>query len=332
MKKRTLIWALVAVMVLVLAACGKNNNSNNASPSASGQASPSAKEDPKTIIYVNPLVGHPVFIQAHEGLKDAAKKYGYKIVEVGPSTIDATAMVKELENAVVQKADAIVTVPLNWEAFGNVYKKIKDAGIPIVNLNSDTPADTRLAYIGTDAATYGKDAADKLASKMNGKGNVAIMMVALDIQVQAEMKDAIVKRFEEKYPDMKVSVVEADKGDMLVGVQKFTDIFKANPDVNAVIALNANAGVEAAKAMKELGLKDKITVLGIDDIQETVDNIKDGYIWASKVQNFYRMGYQAVESIHSHFAGDTVTSIMDSGTIFLTKDSVDTYKESLKVF
>lgn len=318
MRKRHLVIALV---LLVCAVTGIM---------AQGQSEPKEKE--KTIVFVNPLVGHPVYIAQEEGMKIAAKEFGFKPVIVGPTVIDAQNMVMEIETAIAQKVDGIVTVPFNWSAFKNVYQKAANAGIPIVNTGAETPEDWRLSFIGTDNTAYGILAADLLAEKMDGKVEVCIMMSQLDVANQVEIKDAFEMRIAEKYPNMNVAVIEADKADMMLAVQKFEEIFKAHPEVNAVVQLEATGGNAAAKVIDEYGIVDDVVILAIDDMAETLDNIREGLIWGTLAQNFYKQGYLSAKYIFDNAAGKEVPSVVDSGVVLITQENIDSYSDDMWAF
>ena len=53
--------------------------------------------------------------------------------------------------------------------------------------------------------------------------------------------------------------------------------------------------------------------------------IKDGKIWATMAQNFYKMGYTAGELAIKHLNGEEVDSVVDSGTVLITDENADTY-------
>ncbi len=285
-----------------------------------------AKE--RTIVWVNPLTGHPVYLMQEEAFGWAAKDYGFKPISVGPSQIDAENMVREIENAIAQKVDGIITVPFNWSAFQSVYDQAKKAGIPIVNTGADTPAEWRLAFIGTDNKAFGRDAARILIEKKKGKANICIMMSQLDIQNQVEQKQAFEEALKAS-PDMKVTVVEADKADMSLAVQKFEEVFKAYPQIDTVWMLEATGGVAAAKVAAEMGIANSITILAIDDVQQTVDEIRKGRIWGTLAQNFYRMGYEAAGFIMAHYAHQEVPASTDSKTTLVTQENVESYKKEM---
>ncbi len=307
----------IILVVLSLASC----RGSKSLPSRTGERT-------RTIVWVNPLVGHPVYVLQDESFRAAARDYGFQPVISGPSQIDAEGMVREIENAIAQKADGIITVPYNWSAFAPVYRRAREAGIPIVNTGTDTPEDWRLAFIGTDNVAFGRQAAEILIRRKGGRANICIMMSQLDLPNQVEQKQA----FEESlkaHPDMKIVAVEADRADMSTAVQKFEELFRAYSQIDTVLMLEATGGVAAARVAREMGIASRITILAIDDIQETIDSIREGTIWGTLAQNFYRMGYESAGLLMDHFAATHVPSKTDSGTILVTQENVGTYKSAM---
>ena len=280
------------------------------------------------VIFVNPLVGNPVFTSEENGFKRAAEEFKFKLKIIGPSTIDDAQMVQAVENALAEHPDAIATVPYNFSALQNTYKKVAAAGIPIFNSSSDSPEPTRVSYVGTDNTAYGIQAADILAKKTGGTGKVAIMLVRLDVSNQLAQKKAFEARIAEKYKGMRVVITEQDGGDALAAVQKFKDIFKAHREVDTVLCLDSVASDAIAIALKESKLVGKVTVLAIDDNASILDNIRKDVIWGTMAQNFYKMGYLSGKYIVDKLNGRPVPSFTDSGTVLITKENVDTYKEA----
>ncbi len=72
-------------------------------------------------------------------------------------------------------------------------------------------------------------------------------------------------------------------------------------------------------------------MVGIDDMDETLDAIRNGVVHATLTQNFYRCGYQAAQWIYDYQTNGTKPnpSSIDTGTIVVTKANVDTYIEEL---
>lgn len=280
------------------------------------------------IVWVNPLAGHPVYVMQTEAFLEAAKDYDFEPVCVGPSQIDVEQMVQELENAIAQRVDGIITYPLSPSSFGPVLEKAKKAGIPLVCTGADTPKDWRLGYVGTDTVAYGRQAAEYLIKRKNGKAKICIMHSRLDVQNQVETR----KAFEEAikpYPEMVVTVIEADRADMSVAVEKYQNIFRAYPEVDTVWDIEATGGAAAAQVAGEMGIADRLTILTIDDVDQTVDEIRKGRIWGTMAQNFYRMGYESAGMIMDHLVNRSKPSDVDSGTYLITRENVNTYKKDM---
>ena len=221
------------------------------------------------------------------------------------------------------KPDAIVAEPWDPSMYA-ALKRAKDAGIPVACTSNMPPEDLCFAFIGTNNTKYGIDAADVLAKKMNGKAGVMIMMSKLDISNQVESKNAFEARLKEKYPGMKVVLVDFDDANLQTATEKFDAAFRAYPQINAVILFEGTGAQAAAAIAKEQNKK--IVILGVDPIQETLDGIRKGNIWGTMAQNFYRRGYESIRYCVEYLNGNksAFNKVNDSGLVLVTKDNVDT--------
>ena len=281
----------------------------------------------KRIVFVSGIVGLPVLQPARIGAQKRGEELGYDVSWVGPTQFSETEMVNQMEIALAEKVDAVITSPTNPSVFRPIYLKFQDAGIPIVNAILDAPddQDLRIAYIGTDQEQYGINAAHHLAKQMGEKANIAVLMTTLDMGNQVAQLGAFQKTIEENYPDMKIVVKEANNSDAIIAAEKMGTIFLTYPEVDAVFCLEVACGPAAAQVMRETG-KTGVTVLAIDDVDDTLGAIREGLIWGTMTQDFYRMGYESVGFVHDFLNGNEVPSVTDSGTVLVTADNIDSYK------
>jgi ribose transport system substrate-binding protein len=92
-------------------------------------------------------------------------------------------------------------------------------------------------------------------------------------------------------------------------------------------------GLGAARAMEELGYKPgDVIMIAIDDVQETLDRIKDGYLYGTMTQNFFRMGYEPVLWLQDFVKDGKKPSqvINDSGTMLVTTANINTFKQDMR--
>lgn len=283
-------------------------------------------EDKPYVIWVNPLVGSAVFTCADEGITAASEEFGFKLKIIGPSVLDDTQMYQALQSALVEKPDVIVTTPYNYTALAPLYVQAQEEGIPIIDISSDSGVDSgRVSFIGTDNTTYGQLAADYINEEKGGEAHVLTMMANLDTSNQLEQRTAFEAKCAEEYPGIETVLVDEDNGDSATALQKFEDDLKAHPEIDTIFCLESIGGVAAANAVEELGLEGQITILAIDDNEDTVQFVRDGKIWATMAQNFYKMGYTAGEYAVKYLNGEEVDSVVDSGTVLITAENADTY-------
>lgn len=285
-----------------------------------------ASEEEPYIIWVNPLVGSAVFTSADEGITAASEEFGFKLKIIGPSVLDDTQMYQAVESAIVEQPDLIVTTPYNYTALAPLYVEAQEKGIPIIDISSDSGEESgRVSFIGTDNTAYGQLAADYINEEKGGEAHVMTMMANLDTSNQLEQREAFEAKCAEEYPGIETVLVDEDNGDSATALQKFADAMKAHPEIDTIFCLESIGGVAAANAVSEMGMDGKITILAIDDNADTVQMIKDGKIWATMAQNFYKMGYTAGELAIKHLNGEEVDSVVDSGTVLITDENADTY-------
>lgn len=290
------------------------------------------KQEEKHIVFVTPLVAHPVWLAAKDGLDAAAEDLGFRGEWVGPSSIDVDEMIKQIEVAIAEKADGIITQGLNPEAMVPVLKKADEAGIPVVVVNSDIPDAPRLAYIGTEPVNLGSEGAKAIIEKMDGETiKAAYGVTTFTNTISMNMVEGYKETFEEAGNYEEQTVIET-MGDTLTAVQKWQDVLNTYPETNVIIGTSAETGAAAAKVVNEMGLEDQVVILAIDDIEETLDGIRNGSIYGTMTQNFYRKGYQACQYLMDFIENGTVPEEMinDSGTTLVTLENIDTYNTDMK--
>lgn len=294
------------------------------------------------IVFVTPLVAHPVWDVARAGFEDTAKRLDFNAQYVGPQGIDPAEMVNQIEIALSSKVDGIITMPIAPTAMRPVFKKAADMKTPVVFIGAIDPESTSLASVGTDEDNLGKIGSDAIKAYFAKKGNpplrAVVMQSTMDASFAIKARDGYLK-YMASYPNFKMVVNEFCNSDMLIAMQKYESVFKAYPEINLVIGVCGEAGPAAAKVVKEQKLQSKITTIAIDDVAETMDLIRDGTIYGTKAQNFYKMAQLCSEILVDYLRNgkspaknpDKQKYDFDSGAIFVTKDNIDNYKDAMKM-
>ena len=278
--------------------------------------------------FVCPIVGLEYWDMASAGIKAADEEFGTTTQIVGSSDT-ATAMtdvVNYMEAAISSKPDGLMTY-CGLESMPTFVEKAWDLGIPTVAIDSDTPVESsRIAYVGTDPYNAGYSTGETMLKYTEGKAKVGVLCSS--VTAVKEMKEIDAFKDAVKDSDIEIIAQEETNGDLATGVDKMTALVQTYPEMNAVLCTSAYDVQAAAKVKEEMGLDDMV-LIGYDDQEETLNYIRKGVIDAICVQDPYQMGYQSVKVLKEYLDNDGKLDqeVYDTGTITVTAENVDTYKD-----
>lgn len=292
-------------------------------PEATAQPEPAKK---LRILFVSPMIGHPVWLGAKEGLDAASAEFGFEGVWMGADDHSVEKTVEAFEQAVAEKPDGIVCCPFAPAAFEVVMQKAKDAGIPVSTVAVDAiKPELRTAFIGTDSKAAGLKMAETLHAIVGDDMKVGIMMSNLDAANQLIQIEAF-KEYIKQFPNAEILTIQEDAGDMNKCMEVFSTMIDTYPEMNCIMGNEGGGAPGYAKILTERGLTDKITVLTMDDTEQNLAVVKSGEIYGLMAQDFFKMGYLGAQYAFDAAQGKEVPAMTDSGVTLITKENVDTYK------
>lgn len=314
-KKLVLIIVGIMIMSMMVLGCGGQSESKSGSSSSSGDSGD------KKITLIVKTVDSPYFQTVKKGAETAAKKYGASIDFVGApgGESDINGQVTLIENAVSQKPSGVVLAASDVSAVAPAAKKLIDAKIPLVLVDSACDVQGYLSYATTnnEAASYA--VGKKLAELMGGKGKVAIVSFSPGAG-SAVAREKGFNRAMAEYPDIKVVQTVYCDSDKAKALTLTEDIITANPDISAIYGANEQSLVGVARGVKETG--SKAIVVGFDSSDDVLPLLQDGTIKATAVQDPYTMGYKAVENIMKSLNGEDIEKSVDTGAVIVTPENM----------
>ncbi|MEG0750579.1 MAG: substrate-binding domain-containing protein [Oscillospiraceae bacterium] len=302
---------------------------------AEGETPEEGKTDAKALkfTFVLPMSANEIWGVAKDGFTDACAKYGVEAIVVAPTKPnDINEMNSLVETAIAEGVDGVITQAINPEGQAPAFAKLDEAKIPYCIVNSDAPDSNRLGFIGT-GAQLGTVAGKFIVDNMGGKEiRVATALWAPSAVLAMAIRDAYYAEFEKNAGGYKEMVLIDTQSDQLKATTDYQTALATSPDINVSVNVCGFGAPAAMKAVEEAGLTGKVFIVGIDDIQETLDGIKNGTINATMTQNFYRMGYQPVMWMFEFATNGTkpASVVNDSGTLVVTKENLETYKQDMR--
>jgi inositol transport system substrate-binding protein len=231
-------------------------------------------------------------------LKDSmdakARELGVELT-VNDAQRDAATQVRQAENFIAQKVDAIILNPCEFEASSPAVDKALAAGVAIVNVNSETRS-VPTAFVGSRDEESGRIAMEYIAGRLHGRGNV-LMMHGFMGQAAQIKRDQGARETLAKNPGLNLladQTAEWDRAKAMTLMENWIQSYGSR--IDAVFAQNDEMALGAVIALEQAKRKDKVVVTGVDAIADALQAVKQGRLDATVFQDAKGQGATAVET------------------------------------
>jgi inositol transport system substrate-binding protein len=207
----------------------------------------------------------------------------------------AEKQVQQVESFIAQKVDAIILNPCEVDASSPAVDKAKAAGIPIINVNSETQSEPN-AFIGSRDEESARIAMEYIAERLQKRGTVLMMHGYMGQAAQIK-RDSGAKEVLAKFPEIKLlaeQTAEWDRAKAITLMENWIQAFGNR--IQAVFAQNDEMAMGALIALEQAKMKDKVIVVGVDAIADAIQAVKEGRLDATVFQDAKGQAGMAVET------------------------------------
>lgn len=278
-----------------------------------------------------PKVVHPWFDEVNNGAKASAKMIQdvantkVEVEYLAPQHADVVEQNNIIERSIATQPDAIIVDLLDAKGNRAVLEEALEHKIPVIVFDSLPPDGMDLTAIGNDFCEQANIASERLVKLMGGKGEVAIMMGFPTAPNHAQRAECHEKTFA-KYPGIKVVAKGIDNDDIGTAQKQAAAIMQSHPDLKGWVACDASGPVGIGQAIKEAGKTGKVLEVGLDDLTDMVQLIKDGVADSSSSTRPEMQGYWAIQVAWQTALGHKTPKTIDTGIAVITKANLTTFK------
>jgi len=277
MRRINKILVLAAIISLVVGlAAAFAGGSKEQSQAAGGQAKK------YKIVTVYKVSGEPWFNRMGQGVKVAAEELGVDAYGTGPTTADAAAQVRVVNDVLNSGVNAICIDPDDAQALVPALERAKALNITVITTESpgQKGADYDLEQIYNDQ--FGRDFWDAVAKYAGPNANYAIFVGSLTVPLHNLWADVGLKYAKEKYPNMHLVTKRLPVGeDQAKAKQATLELLTAYPNLDAIIGFGSLGPLGAAQALEQTGKVGKVKVIGTVVPSQGAQYIKSGGITES---------------------------------------------------
>ncbi len=274
-----------------------------------------------------PKVVHPWFDKVNNGAHAAAemlsKLTGSKITVDyrAPQAADVVQQNDIIERAISTHPDGIMVDLLDEKGNRAVLEEALSQGIPVTVFDSVAPAGMELTSVGNDFCEQGTISANRLVELLGGKGEVAIMMgvpTAPNHAIRARCEQATFA----KSPGIKVVATGIDNDNIETAQQQAEAIMQSHPNLKGWVECDASGPIGVGQAIKEAGKTGSVKEVGMDNLKDMLQLIRDGVADSSASTKPEMQGYWSVLAMWQKAAGAKTPKYIDTGIAIITKSNV----------
>ena len=321
----------LAVLAVLAAGCGEGGSESTSEGGDAGDASIRIAVVPKGTTHEYWRSVQAGAIAATRDLNDAG--VAVEMVFRGPDREDdREQQIALLENLQSGGFDAIVLAPLDQQALAAPVRRIREAGTPVVVIDSGLegePGTDYESFIATDNYAAGRLAGEHVAKSLDGVGRVLLLRYLEGSESTTQREEGF------------VDAIAAAGGFELIDPRRFAGATRATAQeasenllssvaprgeedaFDAVFCPNESSTYGMLRAISDRGLAGKVLFVGFDASPDLVAALREGTIDALVVQDPVRMGRLGVETAMKALQGEAVEARIDTGAVLVESAAID---------
>ena len=271
---------------------------------------------------------HPYYTAYNDAAKLMAKTYGITLKITIPNW-DLNTQNQYIDQAINEKPDLIILLPLDANAALQQYKKINEAGIPVIAahmLASEEALKYCLLWTGPDEWAPRRELSKLLAKKLNNQGGYAIMSHNPGGSTYFSRGYGYVSTLSQIAPAMKLLDLQSPGFDAEKSKQLALDWIKRfRGDLKAIIAADDGPQmVGIIEACKQANRED-IVLIAAGNSKVGMDGVKAGKILAINYESPAACAATAIKVAADWFNGKKVERAVYLPPVIITKENVDSF-------
>ena len=246
------------------------------------------------------------------GAMKEAKALNVRVIEYAPlQQQNAEEQMRQVEDAIQKKVDAIIIAPINPQGIIPAIEKANAAKIPVLTTNSKASGGKVETFVGVENYEGAKKLGEDMLKKINRKGNVIIV----EGNPAGQTNQDRIKGFKEAIaaaPDVKILAQQPANFRRDQAMSVMENLLQTHPKVDLVIALNDEMALGSLKALEQAGRKGVI-VSGFDGAIEGLEAIIAGRLAASLNQDPFGQGSLPVRAAVDLLQGKKIAANIPTG-------------------
>ncbi len=266
-----------------------------------------------------------------EGAQMAAQERNVELTVLAPAfETEIDVQNRMIEEAIEMRPDAIVLAPCDYTKTVPYAKKVEEAGIKLVILDSVMEEEAGCCMVSTDNLKAGYRMGSYMKPYLNEESVIGIVEHIRGVSTAVEREQGLrnaLGEYGSKIVDIRYGESSYDKS-----YEQTKAMLTENPDINVIFGLNEDSSAGAARAVRDMGLGGQIKMVGFDSSLEEIQFLESGVFDAIVVQRPVNMGYLGISVAYQAARSQEVPAEVESGSVLITKDTIYTEENQKLLF
>jgi len=257
----------------------------------------------ETIAVFTKNTTNPAYEAFRIAVDKVARASGARTVHFVPRKPDDVDEQKAfVAQALADKPDVIIFIPVDDVAMVDPVKKLNAAGIPIVLVSNAMPG-LFVTFVGADDFAIGYREATYLFDKMGRKGKIVVLEGTPAAPTGRARLRGYARAFAET-PGIEVLASGVGNFQQADGKRVTAQFLRDHAHIDAVLSANDSMALGALEALD--AAKRSAIVMGINGILPAIKQIEAGRMLATVDFNMFKIGCTAARAAVRHLEGETL--------------------------
>lgn len=288
----------------------------------------------ENVVVVMKTIGpHMEFWQVvRAGIQAASAELGVNPTIVGPRwERDIDRQIEIFGNIIEQSPDAILLAAADFNRLAPLAEKAADRGITIVTLDSALNSSVPVSFVATDNVEAGLKAGREIDRLVAEGRSIAIVSHIPGAATAIDREEGVRQALAARPPTSILGTFYA-QNDFDRAYEIVADLVSTFPDLTGIVALNENSTVGAGRAVRDLGVSDRIHLVGFDNSQEEIEFLEKGIVDALVVQKPFNMGYLGITTLVAAIRGQRVEPVIYTDSVLVRREEIFTEENQKLLF
>lgn len=238
---------------------------------------------------------------------------------------DISKQISQAEDLIAKKVNVIVLNPQDADGSAQILDLAAEAGIPLIEVNTETTRTDYISYVGSDDVKAGEIMGNFIIEKLGGEGKYAILEGELGQSAQLKRAEGLENTILKDTDLENVAILSANwSRDKAMAITE--DWLGKYPDLAAIICHNDDMSMGALQVAE--AQNKNLFIIGTDAIPDALKAVKDGRLSATVLQDANSQASTAVDVAVKIALGEEVEPRYDVPFQLITLENVDNFLEN----